>query len=143
MKKKSFLFPILTASLLLSSCQFENFDERCVREAKEYTEQHCPLRVDPCTVLDSMVYDSDKRALQYYYTLEGILDSTQVLTPEVIEGFKEQLENDIVNSVQLRKYKEERINFSYCYKSKNTGKTIFDLRFTPADYETAAKTEKK
>ena len=143
MKKKNYLFPILAAALFLGSCQFENFDERCAREAKEYTEQHCPLRIDPCTVLDSMTYASDKRTLQYYYTMEGLLDSTQILTPEVIADFKKQLEGEIVNSVQLRKYKEERINFRYCYKSKKSGKTVFDLRFTPEDYETAAKSEKQ
>lgn len=143
MKKKSYLFPILAAALFLGSCQFENFDERCTREAKEYTEQHCPLRIDPCTVLDSMTYDPEKRALQYSYTMEGILDSTQVLTPEVIEDFKKQVRSEIINSVQLRKYKAERINFSYCYKSKKTGNTVFEFRFTPTDYETAAKSEKQ
>lgn len=137
MKRRNLLLPIFAACTLLGSCQFESFDKRCAREAEEYTEQHCPLRIDPCTVLDSMKYEANSRTLQYYYTLEGLLDSVNVLTPEIVEGFKQQLKNDIVNSVQLRKYKEERINFNYIYKSKNSGATALDIKFAPADYESS------
>lgn len=136
MKKRKLLIPVFATAAILGSCQFESFDKRCARESIEYTEQHCPLRIDPCTVLDSMAYDIDQRTLQYYYTLEGILDSTNTLTPEVVEGFTKQLKNDIINSVQLRKYKKERINFKYIYKSKATGKTSLSIQFAPADYET-------
>lgn len=138
MKRRNLLLPILAAATFFGSCQFESFDKRCAREAKEYTEQHCPLRVDPCTVLDSMKYEANSRTLQYYYTLEGLLDSTNILTPEVVDGFKQQLKNDIVNSVQLRKYKEEHINFNYIYKSKSSGATALDIKFAPSDYETAS-----
>lgn len=136
MKRRILLLPIFAAATFLGGCQFESFDKRCAREAQEYTEQHCPLRVDPCTVLDSMKYEANSRTLQYYYTLEGLLDSTNILTPEVVDGFKQQLKNDIVNSVQLRKYKEERINFNYIYKSKRSGTTTLDIKFAPSDYET-------
>lgn len=142
MKRRILFFPIFAATVFFGSCQFESFDKRCVREAEEYTEQHCPLRVDPCTVLDSMKYEENSRTLQYYYTLEGLLDSTNILTPEVVDGFKQQLKNDIVNSVQLRKYKEERINFNYIYKSKTTGATTLDIRFAPSDYETSTQSDK-
>lgn len=136
MKKRNLLFPIFTAALALGSCQFESFDKRCAREAKEYTEQHCPLRLDPCTVMDSLKYEPESRTLQYYYTLEGLLDSTDVLTDEVVAGFREQLREDIVNSVQLRKYKEENIHFNYIYISKSTGKTSLFIEFTPDEYKT-------
>lgn len=137
MKRKNLLLPIFATCTILASCQFESFDKRCAREAEEYTEQHCPLRIDPCTVLDSMKYDTDSRTLKYYYTLEGLLDSASILNDEVIVSFQQQLKDDIVNSVQLRKYKEERINFNYIYKSKNSGKSSLEILFTPKDYETA------
>lgn len=128
--------PLLAAALLLSGCNFESFDKRCQREAKEYTEQQCPRRLDPCTILDSMKYDINTRTLQYFYTLEGMLDSTNVLTDQVVAGFRKQLKDDIINSVQLRKYKEEGINFDYIYLSRSTGKTALKLKFTPKDYKT-------
>lgn len=128
--------PLLATALLLSGCNFESFDKRCQREAKEYTEQQCPRRLDPCTVLDSMKYDINTRTLQYFYTLEGMLDSTNVLTDQVVAGFRKQLKDDIINSVQLRKYKEEGINFDYIYLSRSTGKTTLKLKFTPKDYRT-------
>lgn len=136
MKKRNLFIPALTAIFMFSGCNFESFDKRCQREAKEYTEQQCPRRLDPCTVLDSMNYDINSRTLQYYYTLEGMLDSTNILTDEVVTGFKKQLKDDIINSVQLRKYKEEGINFNYIYISKSSGKTSLKILFTPKDYAT-------
>lgn len=135
MKKQKLFIPLLALTALLSACNFESFDKRCQREAEEYTEQQCPRRLDPCTVLDSMKYDLNTRTLQYYYTLEGFLDSTNVLTDQVVADFRKQLKNDLTNSVQLRKYKEEGINFDYIYLSKSTGETALKLKFTPKDYQ--------
>lgn len=135
MKKQKLFIPLLALTALLSGCNFESFDKRCQREAEEYTEQQCPRRLDPCTILDSMRYDTDSRTLQYYYTLEGMLDSANVLTDQIVAGFRKQLKQDIINSVQLRKYKEEGINFEYIYLSRSTGKTYMKLNFTPKEYE--------
>lgn len=136
MKKLNLFIPLLSLTALLSSCNFESFDKRCQREAEEYTEQQCPRRLDPCTILDSMKYDTKTRTMAYYYTLEGMLDTTDVLTDEVAANFRKQLKQDIINSVQLRKYKEEGINFDYIYLSRSTGKTTLKLNFTPKDYQT-------
>ena len=50
-------FILLSAVFLcaLAGCQ-ERFDERLQREAREFTEKHCPQEREPGTVLDSTTY---------------------------------------------------------------------------------------
>ncbi len=125
---------LLYLSLLgLSSCQ-ENFDDRCAREASGYTEKQCPRRMDECTMMDSLVYDRASRTLNYYYTLEGMLDNDSIMTDKACEELKKLLHKNVSNSVELKTYKEKGINFSYCYYSKASGKVRFQVRFTPEDY---------
>lgn len=135
MKKTNLIF-LFCASLALGACHFESFDERCEREAKEYTQKQCPRRLDKCTVVDSMVYDKSTHTLSYYYTLEGLLDDEQVMTDKVFDNYREQLLKNVVNSIELKAYKEKELNFSYYYYSKKTGKQRFTLTFTPEDYGT-------
>lgn len=117
----------------LFSCQ-ESFDDRCAREAREYTEKQCPHRMDEYTVMDSLTYDRQTRTLNYYYTLEGALDNDSVMTDQACEELKKMLHKDVINSVGLKSYKEKDINFRHCYYSKSSGKIRFQVRFTPEDY---------
>lgn len=99
--------------------------------------------MDPYTMLDSLSYDMKSRTLTYYYTLEGTLDDDKVLTEEVYDGFRKELCKNIINSVELKNYKEKLINLRYCYYSKSKGNIRFKTTFTPEDYGagTAAGTE--
>jgi len=122
-------------ALLLCSCQ-ENFDERCQREAKEYTRKFCPRRVEAFNTLDSTTYDMKTRTYYYWYTLSGKFD-----TPEAISALQQEyaslrtsVQKSLINSVELKKCKEEGINFTYVYRSASTGKNILELRFTKKDY---------
>ena len=133
MKKKSlWLLPALWG-LVATSCQ-ESFEERCAREAREYTEKQCPRRMDPYTMMDSLTYDKASRTLYYYYTLEGLLDNDTVMTTQTYDALEDLLRKNVVNSVDLKTYKEKGINFAYCYYSKASGKVRFQVRFTPEDY---------
>ena len=132
MKKKTILLlPALWG--LMAACQ-ENFDERCAREAREYTEKQCPRRMDICTIMDSLTYDEATHTLNYYYTLEGELDTDSMMNKENCGKIEDLLRKNIINSVELKTYKENGINFSYCYHSKTTGKARLQVRFTPEDY---------
>ena len=78
---------LLLATLLgLAACQHESFDERCGREAREYTEKQCPRRMDDYTMMDSLTFDRASRTLTYYYTMEGMLDTDSMATPEFGEA---------------------------------------------------------
>lgn len=126
---------LLMLGLLLFGCQ-ENFDERCQREAKEYTRKFCPRKMESFTTLDSTTYDIKSRTYYYWYTLSGKFD-----TPEAISSFQQEherlrtaMQKSLINSVELKKCKEEGINFTYVYRSASTGYKILELRFTKKDY---------
>ena len=81
---------LLGALLGFCACHFESFDERCAREAREYTEKQCPRRMDQYTLMDSLTYDDHSRTLNYYYTLEGVLDNDTVMNAQSCESLKEK-----------------------------------------------------
>lgn len=116
------------------ACNFESFDERCAREAREHTERQCPRRMDPYTVMDSLTYDRQSHTLNYYYTLEGMLDNDTVMTPQIYDDLEKLLLRNVVQSVELKTYKEKGLNFAYRYYSKSTGKIRFQTLLTPEDY---------
>lgn len=118
-----------------TSCHHESFDERCAREAREYTEKQCPRRMDAYTMMDSLTYDMTSHTLNYYYTTEGMLDSDSVMTSEFHDALERLLHEHILNSVDLKIYKEKGINFGYHYYSKSTGKERYQVLFTPEDYK--------
>ena len=48
---------IIAVALVVTACQ-ETLEERCEREAKEYTEKHCPTPIAKDIVMDSMTFDT-------------------------------------------------------------------------------------
>ncbi len=132
--KKIYATLLLGLPLGLCACHFESFEERCAREAREYTERQCPRRTDRYTLMDSLTYDDRSRTLNYYYTLEGALDDDTTMDTQACESLKDILRKNVANSVELKAYKEKGISFSYCYYSRASGKVRFHVRFTPEDY---------
>lgn len=133
MKATGLIFAIAIA-LGLASCNYENFDERCERESKEYTAKQCPRRMDEHTMMDSLVYDKSNRTLTYYYTVEGILDNDSVMTPDACNILEQNIKEAIVSSVDLKTHKDKGINFCYLYCSKSTGKVRAKCVVTKEDY---------
>ena len=99
MKKFWILAAICT---LLAGCR-ESLEDRCAREAKEYTEKNCPTRMDKNIILDSMAFERDTHTLHYYYTLTGFADRDGVMEEVDAKG---ALKEDLKNSTSLRVYKE-------------------------------------
>ena len=56
---------ILISVLVLTSCQ-ETMDERCAREAKDFTEKKCPAIITEGVTIDSLVFEAASRSLIYY-----------------------------------------------------------------------------
>lgn len=139
MKKYLFIFAL---SLMVSACDFEDFDKRSEREAKEFTEKQCPRKVDKFTTLDSMIYDIPTKTLEYYYTLSGDLDNDSIFTLGIWNDFQQMLLEDVTNSVELKRYKEHNVNFSYRYFSEKTRKLKYEAYFSQEDYK-KPKTETK
>ena len=127
--KKIALF--IGAALMAVGCQ-ESLEERCEREAREYTEKHCPTPVAKDVVMDSMTFDKATHTITYAYTLTGQLDDSAV-----VEGAhsRDLLLQEIKNSAHLRLYKEAGYSFRYVYHSgKKKGTQLLDATFHQSDY---------
>lgn len=149
--KKS-LFITISAMLILTatSCHHETFDERCAREAKEYTIKLCPRQISKGFVLDSMAYyktsEGDKiveRKFTYYYTFSGDFDNNldKLMTefPDTarkrLDEFKTTMLNELTTSVQLKQYKDKGFNFEYIYFSAKKKAPVLQFKFTKSDYK--------
>lgn len=132
---KFVLSVICGAALLCASCQ-ESFDERCVRESREFTQKYCPKSVDDGIVLDSATYDAAARTYSYWYALSGRLDKDDVREELRRRSgeLKERVLRSLRNSIELKPYKDEGISFSYVYVSDSLGKPFLRFTFTAKDY---------
>ena len=121
----------LAAIILFSACQ-ESLEDRCAREAREYTQKKCPVKLDNTTTLDSMVFERDTRTLHYYYRLTGLADRDSILEDiHAVSLLKEELKN----TTSLRVYKENNFRFAYTFHSeKNPQKVLLEVVFTDKDY---------
>ena len=63
---------------LLAACQ-ESLEDKCEREAKDYTRRNCPMKMDNNSILDSLVFERSTHTIHYYYTLTGFADQDSIL----------------------------------------------------------------
>lgn len=117
----------------LGSCT-ESFEDRCRREAREYTLKQCPRMLGPYIIMDSMVYVDKPQGFTYYHTVVGELDNDSLLTPEALDAFKEELLKNIKNDLSLKRHKERGFTFTYHYTSGSTGKVFTEVSYGPDDY---------
>ena len=129
MKKTIILLAM--AAVLLTACQ-ETLEERCAREAKEYTEKHCPVAVAKEIIMDSMTFDKATHTLSYIYTVKGALDDAAVINNG---QSRELLLQQVRNATNLKLYKEAGYSFRYIYYSaQKKGTRLFDTTFHDTDY---------
>lgn len=98
---KRIAYAIITA-LALTACQ-ESLEERCAREAEEYTKKKCPARIDQNTVIDSLVFERATHTMHYYYTLTGTADDPKTFTMFNAENV---LLTQLKNSTMIKTYKD-------------------------------------
>ena len=128
---KGIVVTLMAGAMLLISCQ-ESLEDRCAREAKEFTEKNCPRAVDKEIVLDSMTFEKATHTISYLYTLNGTLDDPQRIDST---HFRELLLMEVKNSTNLKLYKDEGYAFRYAYYSqKNNGTKFFEATFRESDY---------
>ena len=127
--KKYWIIAIL--GLVLASCQ-ESLEDRCERDAKEFTRKQCPSAIDKTTIIDSLTFDRATHTLHYYYRLTGVADEENALNKkEAINTLKQALKN----STSVKTYKDNKYKFAYTYRSeKNPKKVVLEVVFTDKDY---------
>ena len=129
-----FTLSLFTLSLFTLVACTESFEDRCRREAREYTERQCPRLIDQYIVMDSMTYEDEPQGFTYHQTVQGELDNDSLLTPEAISTFQEELLARIRKDINLRRYKERGFTFTYRYTSASTGKLFTEVSFGPEEY---------
>ena len=123
---------IVWGVLMLAGCQ-ESMDERCAREAKEYTKKKCPAVITTGVTIDSLIFYADSRTLTYYYTVEGVLDDYEALKTHDLRGM---MLKELRNSATMKEYKEAGYNFSYVFWStKNKGTRLYEATFREKEYQ--------
>lgn len=132
-----FIFLIAATSLVLMSCH-RSLDEQIRIETDKYTRKECPKRQDECTILDSLTYtyNDSVRIHACHYSLSGYLDNDSVYTREVVNGFRENVLEDIRTNLNYRRLREHHVTFAYHYRSATKkDKEYITLVFTPEDYK--------
>lgn len=123
---------LLITTIALMSCQ-ESLEERCAREAEEYTKKNCPTLVTQDITLDSMTFDKKSHTIGYCYTVSGEIDDSTVINSN---NPRERLLEQVKNTPNLKLYKDAGYNFRYVYFSeKNNGTKLFDATFRKKDYQ--------
>ena len=127
--KKIVLF-VLTA-LVFGACQ-ESLEDKCEREAQEYTKRNCPSMVAPEIMLDSLTFERESHTIHYYYRLTGTSDRADAFKKDEATAL---LKNELKNTTSLQIYKDAGYNFTYTYRSEKDPKTIWmEMTFTAKDY---------
>ncbi len=94
----------------------------------KHEKRRLPRNVTKGIILDSILYETKSQTLVYYHTM-----SDSVYTDEMIDYGKAELQRgiqqDIVNSVSLKRLKDEGISFRYVYMGSDTKRVRLELDF--------------
>ena len=128
------IFIVATTVLALMSCH-ENLEDRCVREAKEYTEKYCPTPVVNSTRTDSVTFDKATKTYKYFCSFVDELDN-----PEIVKRNSQKLHSllikEIKDNTSIKKLKEANYNFAYIiHSSKNPNKVLYQQTIRVKDYQ--------
>ena len=128
---KKLLIIATMAALVSTSCQ-ESLEDKCAKEAAEFTSKKCPSRIDENTQIDSMTFDKSTHTLAYWYHLTGKADN-----PEIFKrvNLRKSLIEQIKNSTSMQAYKDAGYSFRYVYRSQKENKVYFDATVTKKDYK--------
>lgn len=128
---KKFVYIAAIAAFLFSSCQ-ESLEDKCAKEAADFTRKKCPSKIDENTEIDSMTFDKSTHTLTYWYTLIGKADN-----PELFKrvNLRKSLVEQIKNSTSMQAYKDAGYSFRYIYRSKKENKIYFDATIARKDYK--------
>ena len=127
------IFILTLAGILLVSCQ-ESLEERAAREAREMTENKCPMPIGDNMMLDSIVFDIPTLTQSQYFRFTGDNDNDSVVC--VLQNAKQALVAELKNSPSYKPLMEKGVNFHYIYRSnKNPEKIYLEMTLTKEDYQ--------
>lgn len=129
---KKYLFLLIASLTVITSCQKSK--EKVFEEwAKDYTK-HCPVTLDKFTRVDSMIYFPQTNTNCYYYSVMGSMDNADSIRYNRDE-LMESLTDGIINSIDLKPYKDYHTTLEYIYYSDKTKKELLKITVTPKMYK--------
>lgn len=129
MKNIMFLF---VAATLLTACQ-ESLEERAAREARELTEDKCPMPIGNNMMLDSVVFDIPTLTQSQYFRFTGDNDNDSVVF--ALQDAKSLLVSELKSMPSYKPLMNKGVSFRYVYRSnKNPEKTYLEMTITKEDY---------
>lgn len=109
-----------------------SFEQRLTEEAKDYTANHCPEKVEDGMYLDSIGYDGKTNVYTSYYSVD---ESAENVLNSNIPLLHELLLRQLKDNVEYKTVKEHRVTFAYLYRSKASGRAIYTTRIEAKEYE--------
>lgn len=119
---------------MLSSCH-ESLEDRCAREAKEYTDKYCTTPVVNGTRTDSVTFQKDTKTYTYHCSFVGELDNAQIVAQNR-DKIHQLMVKEIKDNTSIKKLKDAKYNFAYIVHSdKEPQKILYQQTISVADYQ--------
>ena len=126
------IFVLLIGAALFTACN-ESLEKRAQREAKEYTEKFCPTPVSNYTRTDSVVFYPETKTYHYCSFVDR-MDDAEIINQNK-QAIDEMLLKAIIQSTELKPYKEAGFSFAYtCHSDKDPKKVLFEANYTKKQY---------
>ena len=127
------IFVLLIGAALFTACN-ESLEKRAQREAKEYTEKFCPTPVSNYTRTDSVVFYPETKTYHYYCSFVDRMDDAEIINQNK-QAIDEMLLKAIIQSTELKPYKDAGFSFAYTFHSdKDPKKVLFEANYTKKQY---------
>ncbi len=119
---------------MLVGCQ-ESLEDRAAREADEYTQKFCPVKLNENTFLDSMTFDKKSHTLVNHYSImTDSMSATRAI--EKADMIKSQLTEEVKNDTGKKRFKEEGYSFRFIARSyEDKSLVLYDTTIGPEDYK--------
>ena len=119
MRKNLFFVCLLC---IFSSCH-ESLEERAEREAREYTQKHCPTPIVNFSRTDSVHFDRTTRTYTYFETFFEDLDDSTVVA-NIHDALLSTLTSDLRNNPKAKTEREAGFSFAYVVRSASQPEVI-------------------
>ena len=131
MTMKKIISAAILAAITLVSCQ-QSLEDKCAKEAEDFTRKKCPSRIDEFIMIDSMTFDKTTHTLSYWYHVTGQADRSEVFNDP---NMKKALVDKMKNSTTMQVYKDAGYNFRFVYRSEDSKTIYLDTTVGEKDYK--------
>ena len=137
MKKTGLCLVLITVLLSVClSCKRSSREEQCEEMVKR-EKRRLPRNVAAGVTLDSILYDKRSQTLLYYYTMSDSIYSDEMVA-QGKSRLQDELQREIINSVSLKRLKDEGISFKYIYLGSETKRKRMEMFFESTSRSTSS-----